>query len=152
MDTDPHIVAEGLLPTPFTADELRDALRGGAVIRIRDEAGDGTTRERINRFSDGDEVGATLTSHPADDPDAGQSKRVAWRELQAHAAFPIAQTAVRTEIIEHPLGRIECLRYDVSDEDGGAVFWFALAYPGMPVRYEATDADGTTRTTVLSIA
>ena len=31
---DPHVVADGLLPTPFTAAEIRDALRGGAACRL----------------------------------------------------------------------------------------------------------------------
>lgn len=148
---DPHVVAAGLLPTPFTADEIRAALRGGAVIRIRTDAPDGTVTERINRFSDGDDVGAILTIHPAAAPGAAVSKRVTWRELQAHAAFPAELTTVTTETVAHPLGRLECLRYDVRDDDGDTVFWFALAHPGMPVRYETTDAAGTTRTTVLAI-
>lgn len=148
---DPHVVAEGLLPTPFTAAEIRDALRAGAVIRVRIEEPDGTTTERINRFSAGDDDGALLESHPADAPEAAKGARVTWRELQAHAAFPADRTTVATEVIEHPLGRLECRRYDVADEDGGSVFWFALAHPGMPVRYETTDATGTTRTTVLAI-
>ncbi|GAB6856133.1 hypothetical protein JCM13591A_02380 [Microbacterium xylanilyticum] len=148
---DPHIVADGLLPTPFTAAEIRDALRGGATIRIRTEAPDGAATERVNRFSDGDADGATLTAHPADDPGSAVSKRVTWRELQAHAAFPAERTTVGSETIEHPLGRLECRRYAVRDDDGDTVFWFALAHPGMPVRYETTDAAGTTRTTVLAI-
>ncbi|WP_159577247.1 hypothetical protein [Microbacterium sp. 8M] len=148
---DPHVVADGLLPTPFTAAEIRDALRGGATIRIRTDAPDSTVAERINRFSDGDEDGATLTSHPAGDPGAAGAKRVTWRELQAHAAFPAERTTVGSDTIEHPLGRLECRRYDVRDDDGDTVFWFALAYPGMPVRYETTDETGTTRTTVLAI-
>ena len=148
---DPHIVAEGLLPTPFTANEIRAALRHGAVIRILDEAADGTSLERINRFSEGDDDGATLTSHALASPGAAVSKRVTWRDLQAHAAFPADRTVVATETIEHPLGRLACLRYDVGDDDGSAVFWFALAHPGMPVQYEATDAAGRTRTIVQEI-
>ncbi|MGN7860583.1 hypothetical protein ACTJI8_08375 [Microbacterium sp. 22303] len=151
-EPDPHVIAEGLLPTPFTADEIREALRGGATIRILDEEPDGARSERINRFADGDEVGALLTTHPLDDVEAAVSKRVSWRDLQEHAAFPADRTTVVTETIEHPLGQLECLRYDVNDDDGVAVFWFALAHPGMPVLYETTDATGSTRTIVQEIA
>lgn len=148
---DPHVVAEGLLPTPFTADEIRAALRDGAVIRVRIEAPDGTASERISRYSEGRDEDVLLESHPVGAPETATGGRVSWRELQAHAAFPADRTAVADDTIEHPLGRLECLRYTVSDDDGGAVFWFALAHPGMPVRYETTDASGTTRITVQEI-
>ncbi|MGN8026203.1 hypothetical protein [Microbacterium sp. 22242] len=148
---DPHVVAAGLLPTPFTADEIRAALRDGASIRLRTEAPDGTVTERISRYSAGDDEGVLQENHPVGAPEAAVGQRVAWRELQAHAAFPIDRTRVGAETIEHPLGRLECLRYDVHDDDGGAVFWFALAHPGMPIRFETTGAEGTTRTTVQEI-
>lgn len=149
---DPHVIADGLLPTPFTAGEIRAALRGGAIIRIRTEFPDSRTEDRINRFREGDDEGATLDRWSTESPAEVSSSRVTWRELQAHAAFPAEQTVVRADTLDdHPLGRVECLRYDVTDSDGGAVFWFALAHPGMPVRYESTDTTGTTRTTVQEI-
>ncbi|MBS1907539.1 MAG: hypothetical protein JST33_13430 [Actinobacteria bacterium] len=113
---------------------------------------DGTVTERISRYSAGDDEGALLESHPAGSPETASGDRVTWRELQAHAAFPADRTTVGTETIAHPLGRLECLRYDVRGDDGGTVFWFALAHPGMPVRFETTDAEGTTRTIVQEIA
>ncbi|MBS1697842.1 MAG: hypothetical protein JST25_05490 [Actinobacteria bacterium] len=153
MDTgsDPHVMGEGLLPTPFTAEELRDALRGGVTIRLRVEAPDGTVTERVNRYSAGDDEGVLLENHPLGAPGEAVGGRVAWRELQAHAALPAHRTTITRETIEHPLGRLDCLRYDLHDDEGGAVFWFALAHPGMPVQYDTTDAAGTTRTTVQEI-
>lgn len=148
---DPHLVADDLLPTPFTADEIRATLRGGAVIRVRTEAPDGTVTDRISRYSAADDEGVLLESHAFGAPEAATGARVAWHELQAHAAFPAEHTTVRSETIEHPLGRLECLRYDVRDDNGRARFWFALAHPGMPVRYETTSAAGTTCTTVQEI-
>jgi len=149
---DPHLVADDLLPTPFTADEIRGALRGGVVIRVRTEGPDGAVTDRISRYSAADDEGVLIESHPAGAPEAAKGARVAWRELQAHAAFPAERTTVGSETIEHPLGRLDCLRYDVQDDDGRTVFWFALAHPGMPVRYETTGAEGSTRTTVQEIA
>ena len=149
---DPHVIADGLLPTPFTAAEIRAALRGGAVIRIRTSLPDGRVEDRVNRFREGDGEGATLDRWSIDSPSEVSSSRVTWRELQAHAAFPADRTVARTETLaEHPLGRVRCLRYNVTDSDGGAIFGFSLAHPGMPVQYESTDADGTTRTTVQEI-
>ncbi|WP_052226739.1 hypothetical protein [Microbacterium mangrovi] len=148
---DPHLLADDLLPTPFTADEIRGALRGGAAIRMRVEAPDGTVTERISRYSAGDDEGTLLETHPVGTPEAAVGRRVTWHELQAHAAFPVDRATVTTETLTHPLGQLECRRYDVNDDDGVAVFWFALAYPGMPVRYETTDAVGTTRVTVQEV-
>lgn len=149
---DPHLVADDLLPTPFTADEIREALRDGARYRIRTDNPDGTVEERINRFREGDDEGATLDRWTTENPAEVSSRRVTWHELQSHAAFPADRTTVGTEAIEHPLGQLDCLRYDVRDVGGGAVFWFALAHPGMPVRYETKNATGTTRVIVREIA
>ncbi|MFD5213818.1 hypothetical protein [Microbacterium sp. NPDC058345] len=146
---DDRVLGPGLLPTPFTAAEIRASSRGGKTIRLLVESADGTSFERLNRFRDGDDEGATLEQWRADAPEQISSNRVTWRELQQHAAFPIDGTRVSTEHIDLPMGRLECLRYDrqATEEEPSATFWFALAHPGMPVRFEA----GGQRTTVLSI-
>lgn len=148
-ETDDHLLGPGLLPTPFTAAEIRASSRGGKVIRLLVESADGGSHERLNRFRDGDDDGATLEQWRADAPDEMTARRVTWRELQEHAAFPADSTQVSSEVIALPLGSLECLRYDTQPSEGepGATFWFALAHPGMPVRYEI----GGQRTTVLSI-
>ncbi len=144
MDTpDPHLLGPGLLPTPFTADEIRDATGSGKVIRLLLEGPDGPLGEHVNRFSETDAEGATLDRWDAEDPKAIVSSRVTWAELQGHAAFDAGTTSVSTVSLSSPLGELTCRKYDT--EDG--VFWFSIAHPGMPVLYES---DGM-RTTVLSI-
>lgn len=143
MTTDPHLLGPGLLPTPFTADEIRDATGSGKTIRLLLEGPDGPLGEHVNQFTDTDAEGATLERWAADDPKAVVSHRVTWAELQGHAAFDAGTTSVSTVSVRTPLGDLTCRRYDT--EDG--VFWFSLAHPGMPVQYES---DGL-RTTVLSI-
>ena len=64
----------------------------------------------------------------------GHSERVTWRELQSHASFPMETAARRRETIEHPLGTLDCWRYDVGTPQDGNTFWFDLSRPGMPVR------------------
>ena len=76
-----------------------------------------------------------------------QNGRVTWLELQQHAAFPEQLTQVSSETIEVPLGRLDCIRYDVREDAEVATFWFSPEHPGMPVRYEA----GGARTTVIEI-
>lgn len=141
--TDPHVLGPGLLPTPFTADEIRDATGAGKTIRMRMDAPDGTVAYRLNRFREADAEGATLDRWAEDAPGEVVSNRVTWAELQGHAAFDADTTTVSTEVLGIPLGEVNCLRYDT--EDG--TFWFSLAHPGMPVQYESEGL----RTTVVSI-
>lgn len=142
-EPDPHLLGPGLLPTPFTAAEIRDATGVGKTIRLLLEGQDGPLGEHVNRFHDTDAEGATLDRWAVADPKAVVSNRVTWAELQAHAAFDAGTTSVSTVSLTTPLGALTCRRYDT--EDG--VFWFSIDHPGMPVQYES---DGL-RTTVLSI-
>ena len=142
-DSDPHLLGPGLLPTPFTAAEIRDATGTGTVIRLLLEGPDGPMAEHVNRFHDTDDEGAALDRWAAEDPKAVVSNRVTWAELQGHAAFDAGTTSVSTVSLSTPLGALTCRRYDT--EDG--IFWFSIDHPGMPVQYES---DGL-RTTVLSI-
>ncbi|MFK4729736.1 hypothetical protein ROT00_08635 [Agromyces mediolanus] len=155
--TDPRRLGPGLLPTPFTAAEIRAASGTGKTIRLLVEEPAGTSFERINRFVDCDAEGATLEQWrvAADGSIDGELDRgrVSWRELQEHAAFPEATTTVREETLELPFGPADCRRYEVRrDADSpAAVFWFALALPGMPARYELPVPGGVLRTTVLEV-
>ncbi|MFB6610588.1 hypothetical protein ACFCVO_09735 [Agromyces sp. NPDC056379] len=156
--SDPHVLGPGLLPTPFTADEIRDASGFGKTIRILVEEPGGETFERVNRFSACDDDGAMLERWRVA-PDGGvdgevAGGRVTWRELQGHAAFPAERTMLTEETLELPVGRVECLRFDTRDEAPDApveTFWFARALPGMPVRYESPTPAGIVRTTVLAV-
>ncbi|MCR6712114.1 MAG: hypothetical protein NVV57_05200 [Demequina sp.] len=128
MSSDPHVMAEGTLPTPFSADELRAGLPAGTVVVLELDGG----IRQVNSFRDPDAEGATWTvASPGSDE---HSERVTWRELQSHASFPMETAARRRETIEHPLGTLDCWRYDVGTPQDGNTFWFDLSRPGMPVR------------------
>lgn len=141
--TDPYVLGPGLLPPPFTADEIREATGAGTVIRLLLEGPDGPLGEHVNRYSETDAEGATLDRWAAADPKAVVSHRVTWAELQGHAAFDAGTTSVSTVSLTTPLGQLTCRRYDT----GEGVFWFSIDHPGMPVQYESEGM----RTTVLSI-
>ncbi|OAN37333.1 hypothetical protein [Microbacterium sp. H83] len=141
--SDPHMLGPGLLPTPFTADEIRDATGRGTTIRLRVDRPDGTHAFRVNRFSETDAEGATLERWDADSPGDVTSGRVTWVELQRHAAFEVGTTSVSPERLTLDLGEVDCLRYDTID----STFWFSLGHPGQPVRWES----GGFRTTVTAI-
>lgn len=141
--SDPRVLGPGLLPTPFTAEEIRAATGPGRTIRIRVDRPDGSHAVRVNRFRDTDAEGATLERWDEATPADVTANRVTWADLQGHAAFDAATTRVSSERLAIELGALTCLRYDSAD----GVFWFSLAHPGMPVRYEA----GGVRTTVIEI-
>ncbi|ANJ28437.1 hypothetical protein [Agromyces aureus] len=157
--TEPHLLGPGLLPTPFTAGEIRAASGSGKRIRLLVEMPGGERFERVNRFVDLDDEGATLEQWRLDaagEPDGEvTSERVTWRELQEHAAFPAEATARTSVVLASPLGTLDCLRYEVRHGEGDdasiMTFWFALAHPGMPVRYEIPTPGGLMRTTMLAV-
>ncbi|MDP3952095.1 hypothetical protein [Microbacterium sp.] len=156
-EPDAHVIGEGLLATPFTADEIREATGAGKTIRLLVEEPQGARYLRVNRFRETDADGATLDRWRSgvDRVVEGDisSARVSWRDLQAHAAFPAERTVLSSETLSLPIGRLECLRYDVRDgpEAAPATFWFAMTHPGMPVRYEAPVDGGVERTTIVAI-
>lgn len=160
--SDPHLLGPGLLPTPFTAAEIRSATGRGKTIRILVEGPTELRYERINRFTDCDDEGATLSrwrlaavGAPVDAVDGeASSARVTWLELQRHAAFPTDRTTVAEDEVELPLGRFACLRYDTREDEPDApveTFWFAPEHPGMPVRYAVPTPAGLVVNSVVSI-
>lgn len=140
--TDPHVLGDGLAPTPFTADEIRAGCPDGhrvlvRTVRTSERAGEPTFH--VSGFEDGDAEGVTITSTPADTTGrpTGDARRtrVTWLDLQRHAAFPAADATVATERIRLEIGERDRLRYEVAGPEGVSTFWFALEHPGMPVRY-----------------
>jgi hypothetical protein len=143
--SDSHILGPGLLPTPFTADEIRDGCRPGRTIRLLVEAPGEAAYVRVNRFGDVDAEGATLERWKVGPDGAPEGPitggRTTWRELQAHASFSADATTVTRERITIPAGTFDCLRYTVTHDESVQTFWFALTAPGMPVKYQ-TAVDG----------
>jgi hypothetical protein len=154
---DPHVLGAGLLPTPFSADEIRAGCPEGRTIRLLVEPAQGEPFERVNRFVDCDESGATLErwrlgAEGGVDGEV-ERERTTWLDLQRHASFPADRATRSREAIELPIGRVECLRYDVraaAHDAPVATFWFALDHPGMPVRYEQSAGAGVDRTTMVA--
>lgn len=156
-DPDAHTLGPGLLATPFTSDEIREASGNGKTIRLLIEGSEGSRQFRVNRFRAIDADGAMLDrwNSGADRVVEGKiaSAWVTWRDLQAHAAFPADRTVLSSETLSLPIGRVECLRYDVraSPDAEPATFWFSVTHPGMPVQYEAPVDGGVLRTTIVAI-
>ncbi|WP_434315423.1 hypothetical protein [Leifsonia sp. P73] len=111
-DPDPHVLAPGLAPTPFTATEIRAGCPEGRVSVVRHP--DGLV---AIRFAEGDEEGAWIEDTPLDEEGrpAGEveRERSTWLELQEHAAFPVEHTTIDRVELLGPLQQRRCLRYTV---------------------------------------
>lgn len=148
---DPHVLAPGRSPTPFTATEIRIGCPAGRIIRLRVDAVGETPFLSVSRFLECDDAGATIERSRLSldgsllaEPEVD---RVTWRDLQAHASFPAVDTTIESERIETALGELDCLRYTVREGATDTVFWFATDLPGMPVQF-LTRTDDQVVTTV----
>jgi hypothetical protein len=103
------------------------------------EPRDGDPYINASRFVEADEDGTVIEAGRlaanGQPLEPAAAARTTWRQLQAHASFPADLTAIATEVIETPLGVLECLRYTVTDGQTVQTFWFAKAVPGMPIRF-----------------
>ncbi|MEZ0580431.1 hypothetical protein [Nocardioides sp. MH1] len=137
---DPHVLEPGHAPTPFTADEIRDATVAGKEMWRHVDEDEEEPYLRVSRYLDCDPEGATMerAMHALDGTMIGEteSARVGWLDLQRHASFPADDTTIDDDIVTTALGEHECLRYTVVVGEAIYVFWFAKDLPGMPVRQE----------------
>ena len=113
-------------------------------MTARTEAAGEPDRVDVTLFVKTDDQGALLESN-------GQEHRVTWRELQGHASFPAGVTSINEDVVEIPLGRMECLSYRVVSDDVVSTFWFAKERPGMPVLF-TTESNGAVLSTTFVIA
>jgi len=141
---DPRIVQPGHAPTPFTAEEILQGCPAGRTVTARTEASGEPDRVDLTVFAEVDEEGTVMESN-------GRRHRVTWRDLQAHASFPAGVTTIAEEMIEIPLGQMECLSYRVDSGNTASTFWFAKERPGMPVLF-TTEHDGDLISTTFVIA
>ena len=136
---DPRRLHPGDLPTPFTADEIRDGCRPGRELRMRIERAGQDPIIRVVRYLVGDETTAiqetweeSVDGVTLREPEV---HREMWLDLQDHASFPADSTVVADETIEIPAGTFACLRYTQTVDDGTRTFWFAKDLPGQPVHW-----------------
>lgn len=137
---DPHIVAPGTAPTPFTAEEIRRGCPPGRTVTFRVREGEEPVRFETTRFVSCDESGAVM-EHTVRHLDGSSSEprsfTARWEDLQAHAAFEAGRTSVTRETLVSEIGMFECLRYTVGGDAGVSDYWFALDLPGMPIMTRA---------------
>ena len=124
-------------PTPYTAEQIRDASKPGRTWTWRVETLGNPTVESSASFGALDADGVELVSD-------GATKRVTWEELRRHAEFPRAAVITREETVTLPAGTYDCIVYVVTDPTTREVtsYYFAKDLPGAPV-YFYSDKGGT---------
>jgi hypothetical protein len=117
-------------PTPYTAEQIRDATRPGRAYTWRVEESGKAAIERTIAFTGVDAEGAEITRD-------GVAKRVTWEELRRHAEFPRALVTTREETVTVPAGTYDCVVYVIADPAAGetSTLYFAKAMPGAPVLF-----------------
>ncbi|HMI87912.1 MAG TPA: hypothetical protein VK550_27705 [Polyangiaceae bacterium] len=131
--------APDMAPTPYTAEQLRDANRPGTVYRYKIEAAGEPTVIKVMKFTSGGSAESAEVKDESLDQ-AGQPMAPAtvehtpWEDLRRHGEFPRAALAVQPGSIEVPAGKFEVMVYTVTAPNGEVgKFYFAKSYAGPPV-------------------
>jgi len=139
----------GYAPTPYSAEQIRDASPKGRKIVFQVEMWGKPMLFRTMTF---------ITSKPTEmavenDTTGLDGKRVgtkqiivgSWTDLQSHASFPSENTLITTATITVPAGSFDCWLYEVSTTKDGKSsvqkYWFAKNLPGPPVCLEESAQD-----------
>jgi hypothetical protein len=130
--------APAILPTPFTADQIRDEWIRGFELRIRRWTAEAEAFEHWKVIAADDEgvdiesVSLTADGTPTGDPRVQHSS---WTQLRDHASFPADRSKREETTRTTPLGELEGWLYTVEDPGTGVVseFFFAHGLAGAPV-------------------
>ncbi len=136
-----------ILPFPFTAEQIRDAMPEGLVIDMV-IVGPGTDGEMKQRWTvvSADEVGVEIEYSMviSDGPEPpSTTQKATWAELRDHATFSVDNATRERSTITTALGELEGWSYVVNDAATGSVteMFFADDYPGSPVEYRLRKGD-----------
>lgn len=140
--------APELLPAPFDAAALYAGLPAGTTFfYTKTLAGAAPSYERWEVIAAA-ESGLTIRTTILDASGAPQGEPsdepFTWPNLESHARFPAAFTAVREDELLTPMGALPVKVYVVEppgDEAKADIFYFAPSMPGPPVKVES-EANG----------
>lgn len=147
MPDESNRLQPGHLPTPYSAEDIRDHCRPGYTTIYKIEAEGVDPFLRVSSFLDsGSEKarfdgheesmnGEVLREYPVSDAD--------WKTLQGHASFPVERTDIGEDTITIPAGTFQCWKYVLKSGPSNdspiprperTTFWFAKNLPGPPVK------------------
>jgi hypothetical protein len=125
-------------PTPFTADQIREACPVGRRSTFRVEMPGRAPFLQTFHFTAADAKGAEVTFTIRDEggrmlgePTTSKS---AWRGFQSHASYPAEQTTITEGEETLPAGTFRGFLYRVEDAETSTEAFFARDLPGPPVR------------------
>lgn len=141
LPPDSHRLEPQHHPTPFSADQIRDASGPGTTVTFRVEPQDADAYfDRWEFLGGDDEVGRrrrwaeSLDGEVLEDPVVVET---AWLDLQRHASYPAATTRLMTGSAATPAGEFDCWVYVLANDDGTITrASFAPSEPGPPVLIE----------------
>ena len=130
--------APAFLPTPYTADQIRESCKPGHTLVFRLEAPGQPAITRTTRFLDGNEQGADFESSAVDEQgrtvEPLHKGKATWEEFRSHARFPSDRTQLTDATIDTPAGTFDSMLYTVRGDRGDVTkFYFARKLAGPPV-------------------
>ena len=143
----PSVSADsGPLPTPFTADQIRDEWTPGLQLTMRRWTPDGDTFERwrvVAADQDGVDIEFATVDGDGSEVDEPVVRHSTWAELRDHASYPESKATRTREGRVTTLGDLEGWLYTVDDPDQGSVseFFFADSLPGAPIQMTVRQGD-----------
>jgi hypothetical protein len=135
-----HVSASALYPTPYTAEQIRDATRPGRLFAFRLEVAGKPTVVQATEFTrverDRAELVTTIRDAAGRVIETRPAKWVGWEDLRKHAEFARDRVTTAEESITVPTGTFRCVVYRVRGDAGETeVFYFAKDQPGPPVLF-----------------
>ena len=138
----PNSEVDGMLPTPFTAEQIRAEWVVGFRLTLRRWVPAG---ERLERWrvvaADADGVEIENATVDADGNVVGEpvTRRSSWTELRDHASFPAVEATRSRATRSTALGKLEGWLYAVAGPEAGMTseLFFADSLPGAPVEMTA---------------
>lgn len=136
---------EGMLPRPFSADEIRGAWVEGLSVALQNATPQGIQFQRWSVVT-ADETGAEIEFAMTDPSGTviGEPtrRRSGWEELASHGDSPAATTTRKQETRETPLGELSGWTYTLTDPASESVTesFFSDQHPGAPVLMVVTQS------------
>lgn len=134
LDPDHH-------PTPFSAEQIRIASSNGRRNTFRVEADGVDAHHMCWEFLPGTDATAefltwteSIEGERLSEPEV---RTASWPELQAHASYPTATTAIESTRITVGAGTFDCWCYESGQSESLTRAWFAKDLPGPPVLHES---------------
>jgi hypothetical protein len=132
--------AAAMLPTPYTAEQIREAWQPGFSVEMRTTEAGAESRGRMTVLTATPEScvirseSFAASGEASEPPDEFNAK---WSELRDHALFEAAKAKRERAECRSQLGLMPGWRYIVPQANGDTLtMCFADATPGPPVEYE----------------